>query len=132
MGFFSSLCSKSKISIPALPHAELPPEASHVVVVLPDSSTFTGHYDGYGRVIDENEATLDLNALAEKFSKEHNLDYFDAFYACHRMVRADHYDNDRFEDLAPNEDCPDQGYFYEDETRDAIIESLKTTPDHEA
>ena len=135
MGFFSSLCSKSKLSIPAMPYAELPPAASDVILVFPDNTTFRGHYDGYGRVIDENGRMLDLNEVAKTYDDMAIInhvpgtpkpDYFESFYACHRMVRADHYNGETFGQLPPNEDCPSQGYFYSASERKKITASLKT------
>jgi hypothetical protein len=48
MGFHSFKCAKSKLSIPAFPYADLPVQASHVVLVLPDNKKVEGVYDGYG------------------------------------------------------------------------------------
>lgn len=50
MGFFSWKCSKSKRSIAAYPYAGRPVEDSMIVLVLPDDTTITGVYDGYGHI----------------------------------------------------------------------------------
>lgn len=63
MGFFSYKCAKSDISIPAYPDANLPIEASKVVLITPKNRKIFGVYDGYGN-IDGNdlyaEIALDL------------------------------------------------------------------------
>lgn len=50
MGFFSFKCSKSNVSIPAYPYAELPQKASLVVMVTPEDEVIEGVYDGYGKI----------------------------------------------------------------------------------
>jgi hypothetical protein len=54
MGFFSFKCAKTNKSIPAYPYARLPKHLSNVVMVLPDDTTFSGVYDGYGNICNEH------------------------------------------------------------------------------
>lgn len=125
MGFYSYKCAKSKISIPSV-HAGLPEAASRVVVVKPDNTVIKGTYDGYGRLLLDNgesdEYLRECLSLAEQqFPKELS---FKNHYKFFRMVREDVYNGEKFEDLKPNKDCPEQGYFYENKTARKIILSL--------
>lgn len=65
MGFSSFKCSKSKLSIPSYPYAELPIEASNVVMILPDDNQIQGIYDGYGRI-----GVINIYELLEQFLPE--------------------------------------------------------------
>lgn len=109
MGFFSSKCSKSKISIPA-GNTGSPPEASTVVVVKPDNTTHIGIYDGYGRVEGEG-GTLDVCDMM----MDNTL----------KWVRKDHYKGETYAQLQPAEHCEFQGYFYDQEEIDLIEMSLR-------
>ena len=60
MGFFSFKCSKSKLSIPAFPHAGVEKSLSEVVMVLPDNSIIEGTYDGYGNICHYEKGTREV------------------------------------------------------------------------
>lgn len=129
MGFFSELCAKSKISIPAVDSADLPAKASRVVVLTYDGRTVEGFYDGYGNVQcgDYDGGELSLREVCVAYMAENNIpkaDYFEAYFASHRLVRHDHYNGESFDDLPLNENCPDQGFFYDEDTRLEILKSL--------
>jgi hypothetical protein len=129
MGFYSYKCAKTKISIPSV-HAGLPKAASRVVVIKPDSSLIIGTYDGYGNVLLDDgtvdEYLRECLKLAEKqFPSESCVKNHYKFF---RMVREDVYNNEKFEDLKPNKDCPEQGYFYENKNARKIILSLMKYP----
>lgn len=110
MGFFSNKCSKSKISIPA-GFTGLPEEASTVVVVMPNGNTYEGIYDGYGRV--ENLDVADL-MLENKL----------------KWVRKDHYKGESYNELDVADNCEFQGYFYDQQDMDDIINSLRHNSTH--
>jgi hypothetical protein len=106
MGFFSSKCSKSKISIPAERAAGLPEAASTVVVVSPKNKIIEGVYDGYGNV-----DGIDISDLMNDGSL--------------RWVRKDLYKGETYAQLSPAEHCESQGYFYDEEELTLIEASLR-------
>ena len=98
MGFSSWMCSKSKLSIPAFPWADLPGECSKVVVVLPDDTVIRGHYDGYGKVSfkDENgiQAFYDIPDLIREFAgPDHDWEK-QPIWKMVAMIREDYYNGE--------------------------------------
>lgn len=108
MGFFSSKCSKTRISIPA-GNTGLPKEASTVVVVTP-KATFEGLYDGYGRVITDTQE-IDVSEMM----MDNRL----------KWVRKDHFKGETYDQLKPAEHCEFQGYFYDEQDIKHIEMSLR-------
>lgn len=139
MGFSSHLCAKSNLSIPAFPHAELPKEASHIALVLPDNRALKGFYDGYGKIYlfsnfiayvttdnrDQYEAQISTSIWeAIKPFMDESKDDWSEYQRLVKIVRMDKYDGDKWEDLQPSKSCPDQGYFYDEDTRTRILSSF--------
>ncbi len=61
MGFFSWKCAVCDESIPAYPYAGRDMELSHIVMVLPDNTTKSGIYGGYGDItLDNDEGEIDV------------------------------------------------------------------------
>jgi len=115
MGFFSWCDAKTGISIPAYPYADLPEAASHVVVLLPNGIKIQGVYDGYGCV--------GSSSLVESFEEQNR----DSWWGKLKMVRADHYNGETYNQLKKSKNCPHQGYFYPQEEKMKIIASLSTS-----
>ena len=170
MGFSSWLCSKTQKSIPAFPYAGRLQRESEVVLVLPDDSTVTGVYDGYGHIdatdvytavgkhvlgtedreevfnsiknfYKDSEAGFSLDKfnweepitkedvvageLPEKYlgAKMNDLhadgwrykNNFHKVMDAVKIVRKDSYANEKYSELAVSKNCPNQGFFYDDE-----------------
>lgn len=120
MGFSSFLCSKSNQSIPAYPYAGLPAILSDVKVLFSDDSSIEGLYDGY-----MNVNGIDIwDYLRARGLRNDTNDCFDDLYSHVRIVRLMDYCGEKFSDLGILKDCPDQGYFYEFETRASLLQSI--------
>lgn len=133
MGFSSFLTSDKKQSIPAYPYAEKPASLSHIVVILPDDSTHTGFYTGYGAIQPSKdyvaysdsknpsrtptayalsqETAISLWDLVKPFLKEGESEFVQ-YINILKVVRFEDYHGQLWSELAPIEDCPDQGFFY--------------------
>lgn len=117
MGFSSFLCSKSSHSIPAYPYAELPVELSHIVAIFPDNSIKEGYYNGYYAIHDKPDFEAYCNAVTSKRyhadnEKSFKLHYKEAF----KVVLKSKYNGEKYDELSPLIECPEQGYFYSDKT----------------
>ena len=96
MGFFSWQCAKTQRPVMAEPGVAGTPWyfASDVIVLFSNGDRITGSYDGYGRV-----GSVDL--------MDYSADQW-------RMVIRRYYDQESFDQLAPNKNEPWQGWFWDD------------------
>lgn len=125
MGFFSWLSAKSGESIPAYPYAERPKYMSEVVLVLPDDSLIEGIYGGYGDITADDGHKYDIYTVIAEYldgydgtGREYIFKAEGAFDKAHdliKIVRKKEYNGERWDQLKPSQNCPDQGYFYEED-----------------
>lgn len=131
MGFSSWLSAKSGVSIPAYPYSKRHKILSHVVLILPDDSTVTGYYDGYGMIHPEENFTayvdeenrdkfyedqdkaVDIWEVVKPFMR--NPEDWKEYQKLIKLVRVSEYKGEKFNDLPPSKMCPWQGYFYSGE-----------------
>jgi len=128
MGFFSYKCAKSKVSIPAYPWAGFPKEFSEVVQVLPDDTTISGAYNGYGRIgkRDTGKALAPFVTGKPKARREEIFstpDGFNKMESMTKIVLKSEYKGEMYKDLEVSEHDQTQGYFYDEKDRDDIYAS---------
>ena len=116
MGFFSWKCAKSGVSIPNH-YNEFDDKYSEVVLVTADNRKIKGSYDGYGRVNGKEIFTEVARALegTEGLSDEELRRLYFQNQSPVKIVMQHHYDGEDYADLDISEDCPYQGWFYDEE-----------------
>jgi len=115
MGFSSSLCAKTKVSIPANLGESIPRKHSAVVALFSDGSIFKGDYDGYQRLMMDDALVINImDKLKEIGAFKDDGNFMDEFYANVKLVLQSAYTGEKFDDLPPSENCPYQGFFYPD------------------
>jgi len=77
-------------------HKDLDP-LCHVVVLFPGGDRISGCYDGYGRV-----GIVDLQEMDEWYPQPF------------KMVIKKYYNDEKYEDLGPSKDEPNQGFFWDE------------------
>lgn len=102
MGYFSKCCAKTFLPVVA-PSVGVP-RLNLVVALLPGGLRALGEYDGYGRV-----GSVDLQQEWDKV----------------KLVLAEYYEAERYEDLGPSGNELGQGYFM---SRDFLHHCLRHGP----
>lgn len=98
MGFFSKTCAKTHL--PIVSSFKDLPRLSAVVALLPNGTKITGLYDGYGRV--GGQGLVETDRGAYQWPKV-------------KMVLAEYYNGEEYEDLGKSHDELAQGWFMSDE-----------------
>ena len=96
--------------------------------LLPCGEKFTGKYDGYGSIINDQGKTLDIFAGAMASNLQEALDdnsadrlrddFFDDFYENHKLLKIVEDDSLGFDEIEPSESCKSQGCFHVDNNDD--------------
>lgn len=97
MGYFSKCCAKTHL--PILTEYKDVPQLSKVVALLPDGTKAQGLYDGYGRVGGEDVVERDGKWVWPKV----------------KMVLANYYNGETYDELPKSGDELAQGYFMSNE-----------------
>lgn len=98
MGFFSWECAKTRKPILAyMGEEDLYSFASKVIVLFENGDRFTGNYNGYGMVRNDNNVSVDLTESTGW-----------------KMVIERYYEGENFTDLEDNRNEPRQGYFWDE------------------
>lgn len=123
MGFFSWKCAKTGKSI-ANTMALMPEWRSRCALVLPDRKIYELAYDGYGIFGDEDIFELlgdgdRSKGIDRYYSDNPNDKPFDV-----KVVLADFYEGESYDDLSPSPIAGDQGYFYDKDDYKLTIQDI--------
>ena len=99
MGFYSYTCAKT--NLPIMASTSWGDEYSKVVVLGASGSKFNGTYDGYGRVMTDDGAEVEL-------------DDSDIMTGRMKLVSKKFYNGERYDDLPPSKSDPGQGHFHDE------------------
>lgn len=116
MGYFSWKCAKSGKSIPAYPNAKRDIRESTVFLILPDNTRVSGVYDGFG-CINHGIQSVDIYDALAPFvigpgATSNDVTNYSVFQKYIKIVRADMYSGEKFDELPISERCDRQGFFY--------------------
>lgn len=117
MGLFSWECAVTGESIASI-HAGKDPEMSKCYLVTPYETYYEEAYQGYG-VFDGNDVFELLGhgdrkeGVAQEFRGVAPFDI--------KVVLAKNYEGQTYNELEASQDCPAQGFFYEEDNEEGVV-----------
>jgi hypothetical protein len=113
MGFFSKTCAKTHLPVVTVHREGGFDELTSIVVLYPDGKKLEGIYDGYGRVLDGDDAI--------PIMEDCGSDEWDAV----KFVLSKHYAGENYEQLGESGRELGQGFFMNDDFLEFCVEKGK-------